>query len=69
MDMHSCDSSQIRRYGYDAETRMMAVEFHHGGLYHYSDVPPEVFAAFEANESKGSFLHHNIKGKYKFEKQ
>lgn len=69
MDMKDCTSSQISRYGYDAEARTMAVEFRRGGLYHYSDVPPEVFAAFEASESKGSFLHHNIKGRYKFEKQ
>ena len=68
MEMHECNSSQIRRYGYDPETRTMRVEFQRGGLYEYTDVPPEVFAAFLESNSKGSYHYHHIKGSYHYER-
>ena len=62
-------SSQIQSLGYDAETQTMAVQFHKGGVYHYSGVSPQTFEAMHAHESPGSYLHQNIKGKYKFQKR
>lgn len=66
----ACESSQFSQYGYDAETKTLAIQFHGGAIYHYDDVPQEVFDGLCGAESKGSFFIHNIKrGQFKFEKQ
>jgi len=62
-------SSQIQSLGYDAETQTMAVHFVRGGIYHYFGVSPQTFEAMHAHESPGTYLHQNIKGKYKYEKR
>jgi hypothetical protein len=64
-----CESSQISGFGYDAESKTLAVNFKHGGLYHYSAVPADVFAKMQSAESAGSFLHKHIKGTFNFTKQ
>lgn len=70
MQLHTLTgSSQIARYGYEPDTQTMAVEFVRGGLYHYFEVPPEVFEGFIAASSKGSYHHRNIKGAYRYERQ
>ena len=43
----ACESSQISAFGYDAASRVLAVQFPGrgttpGSVYHYADVPPEV---------------------------
>ena len=68
MEMFGCNSSNIARYGYDPKERIMGVEFRRGGLYHYKDVPHEVFNAFLEAPSKGSFHYQQIKGNYDWEK-
>jgi len=62
-------SSQVMSMGYDAETQTMAVQFSRGGVYHYEGVSPQTFEAMHAHESPGTYLHQNIKGKYKFQKR
>jgi KTSC domain len=57
-------SKQIKAIGYDPAAKTLAVQFLSGGTYHYADVPPELAGEFEKAPSKGSFLHHQIKGKY-----
>ena len=69
MDMQSVKSSQVAAIGYDPATKTMAVEFKHGGTYHYKDVPQEVFSGVATAETVGSALHQSIKGRYEFEKQ
>lgn len=68
------ESSQISAVGYDTNSRTLAVQFPGrgatpGSVYHYSNVPPEVFAEFQAAESKGTFFGKNIRGKFDYEKQ
>lgn len=57
-------SSNIAGIGYDAATRELAVRFHGGTLYRYSDVPPDVVAEFRGAESKGSFFARQIRGSF-----
>lgn len=69
-----CESSQVAGFGYDEETRTLAVQFPGrgatpGSIYHYSDVPPEVFAEFQASESKGKFFGSKVRGHFSYEKQ
>lgn len=62
--MHSVDSTCVARLGYDDEAEEALVEFHDAGLYAYGEVPPAVYAEFEAAESKGTFLNEVIKPGY-----
>jgi hypothetical protein len=72
--MTACASSQISGYGYDAATQTLAISFPGRGaqpdtIYHYFDVPPEVYAALQAAESKGKFFGAEIRTKFRYEKQ
>lgn len=73
IELHPVKSSQIHAIGYDAETKTLAVQFlskgKPGAVYHYFDVKPEVYAAFEASDSKGKYFSQWIKrAGYKFER-
>lgn len=60
-------SSQIISIGYDAESRVMDIEFKKS-VYRYQRVPRELFEMFMAAESKGRFLHQHVKGSFAYEK-
>lgn len=64
------ESSQIDSWGYDAASRRLAVKFKltQDKVYEYRDVPPEVAAAMEASDSKGSFVYRTIKPSYDFDR-
>lgn len=62
-------SSQVADYAYDAEQKILSVQFIGGGLYHYNGVPLSVVEEMGRAASLGSFLHENVKGKFPFEKQ
>lgn len=60
-------SSNIASVGYDAEKKILEIEFHHGAIYQYFDVPKEVYDGLMGAESKGSYYFHTVKEKYKYE--
>ncbi len=64
MDRTTVTSSNIASVGYDLETRTLEVEFKHGGVYQYAEVPPEDHAGLMAADSKGKFLNERIKLAY-----
>lgn len=66
MKMTPCKSSQVAEYGYDPDTKTLAVRYKSGGLYHYSDVTPEVHDELCKAESVGKFLGASIKGKFTY---
>lgn len=57
------NSSSIRAIGYDVY--ILAVAFHHGGVYRHSGVPESVFRALMAAPSKGAYYSHYIRGRYR----
>jgi len=70
-----CNSSQIHAYGYDPATKTLALQFKRkgengervgGSIYHYENVPADVYQAFVAAESKGRFFGAHIKGNADF---
>lgn len=68
--LEPCTSSQVKAYGYDAETRTLAVQFiSNNALYHYADVPAEVFEAMKAAPSVGQFFGKSIRPHYVCTKQ
>jgi hypothetical protein len=61
MDRTPVASSTIVSIGYDPESLTLEVEFKNGTVCQYTDVPPGEYEAFMYAESKGSYLHSNIK--------
>lgn len=59
-------SSNVASVGYDENSSTLEVAFHSGGIYQYFDVSPQVFEEFINADSKGKFLHREIKGIYDY---
>lgn len=68
--MCPCVSSQISEYGFDEATKTLAIKFKHGGsVYHYDNVPTEVYTELCGAGSKGAFFGKRIKhGGFNFTK-
>jgi hypothetical protein len=60
-------SSNIASVGYDAETRVLEVEFHGGRVYRFYDVPAESHAKLMAAESIGGEFARSIRNVFKHE--
>lgn len=62
-----CESSQLKEYGYDPASKTLAIRFKaNDALYHYSDVPPEVFESLTKAKSFGRFFGEHLRGKYEY---
>ena len=68
-EMVFVDSSNIEAIGYDETSRELHVQFLSGNKYVYDDVPSELFDAFMAAPSKGSFLNREIKEVFQYARQ
>ncbi|MBL8743328.1 MAG: KTSC domain-containing protein [Myxococcales bacterium] len=66
--MESVVSSNVARIGYDADSRVLTVEFRNGSRYEYENVPATEYAGFLGAWSKGRYLHRWIKGRYDYRK-
>jgi len=64
--VESPESSNIARFGYEADSQILGVEFTTGVAYHYFDVPESIFDEMKAAPSKGQFLAHRVKGTYRY---
>jgi len=54
-------STNLGTVAYNSGRRALTVEFAKGGLYRYSDVPPETYAAMLKAKSHGKHFHKNVK--------
>lgn len=68
MDRTPVSSSNISAIGYDADNQLLEVEFNNGSVYSYSGVPSGEYEGFMAADSKGKYLHANIKTRYSYVK-
>jgi hypothetical protein len=68
MERRKVSSSNIFSVGYDAENRVLEIEFVNGGLYQYFGVPQNVVDQFYAAPSKGKFLGSSVRNKYRTKK-
>jgi hypothetical protein len=66
MDRQNVASSTIASIGYEQQTETLEVEFLNGNIYQYYNVPPALFAEFQAAPSKGQFLNTMIRNAYAF---
>lgn len=57
-------SSTIASVGYDAEKAILEIEFHHGAVDQFYDVPKAVYDGFIQASSMGSYFRNEIKFKF-----
>lgn len=68
MERTPVSSSNISAIGYDADSLTLEVEFNNGSVYSYSGVPSGEYEGFMNSDSKGKYLHANIKNRYSYMK-
>lgn len=64
MERQSVQSSNLASIGYDAESEILEVEFNHGGIYEYLDVPSDVYEELMDADSHGVYFSANIRNNY-----
>jgi lysyl-tRNA synthetase class 2 len=62
-------SSAIKAFDYDEEKKILRIEFAHGGIYLYHDVPAELYKELQSAPSKGQFYLARIRDKFGFDKE
>jgi hypothetical protein len=66
MDRILVNSSNIITIGYNADSKILEVEFRTGKVYQYEDVPEDIYQELMAASSKGQFFHDNVMNQYNF---
>jgi hypothetical protein len=66
MNRISVSSSSIAEIGYDEPTQTLEIQFRHGGVYQYFDVPTRVYEELIAAPSQGRYVAEQIKGTYRY---
>jgi ATP-dependent DNA helicase RecG len=61
-------SSNIASVGYEKEARILEIEFHHGAIYQYVDVPEKVYEELMSSPSQGAYFMNEIKNKFEYQK-
>jgi hypothetical protein len=57
-------STNLAALGYNAEKKILAVQFKSGAIYHYADIPLKLALGFLQTDSVGRYYATQIKGKY-----
>lgn len=68
MTRQKVSSSNINSIGFDSSTSILEVEFKHGSIYQYSNVPASIYNALMAASSHGKYLNAHVKGVYGYKK-
>jgi hypothetical protein len=61
MEKHKVSSSNLISIGYEAQSKILEIEFNHGGVYHYYDVPNSIYKGLMNASSHGQYFDRNIK--------
>jgi ATP-dependent DNA helicase RecG len=62
-------SSTIASLGYDKEVQVLEIEFHHGAIYQYVDVPEKVYEELMSSPDIGAYFMNEIKHKFENQKK
>ena len=60
------ESSSIRAIWYDEKDNILEIEFHHGGIYQYFDVPVEEYMSLIDADSIGGYFNWEIRDDYDY---
>lgn len=64
MERQPVTSDNLAEVGYDADLETLEVQFRHGGVYQYYNVPPFMNERLMSADSLGRFFNAEIKGHY-----
>ena len=67
MERTYVESGNVISIGYEEDSSTLEVEFN-SGIYRYYGVPSYIYDELIGADSKGSYLHQNIKSSYSYEK-
>lgn len=67
MKRQTVESSNLRSVGYDEKTHTLEIEFQTGGIYHYYDVPSDVYQELMDAPSHGRYFLAEIKNVYRYD--
>jgi hypothetical protein len=59
-------STVISSMSYDVEAKLLTINFVTGRVYHYFDVPADVFQSLKTSGSKGTYFNLHIRNKYAY---
>ena len=62
------ESSNIQKVQYNKPTQQLFIEYVHGNVYQYNEVPSQIWNDIRIAESVGKYVNANIKGIYDFKK-
>lgn len=68
MKRETVSSSNLASIGYDTENEILEIEFNHGGVYQYFNVPEEVYEELMSADSHGRYFSANIRNDYEYQK-
>ena len=68
MERENVSSSNLASVGYDANKEILEIEFNHGGIYQYFDVPINEYEALMSADSHGKYFAANIRNDYEYSK-
>lgn len=68
MERIAVNSSNLSSVGYDEPTQTLEIEFNHGGVYQYYDIPENVHMELMNATSIGSYFNQNIRNIYSTQK-
>lgn len=66
MKRERVNSSNLASIGYNPGNRTLEIEFNHGGVYQYSDVPESEYKALMNADSHGKYFSANIRNDYHY---
>jgi hypothetical protein len=58
------ESTTLSTVAYDADRQLLQLEFHNRTVYHYFDVPADVYEALMRAPSKGIYFNSSIRGRF-----
>ena len=64
MERQPVTSSNLAEVGYDPELETLEVQFRHGSVYQYFNVPAFMYERLMSADSLGRFFNAEIKGHY-----
>lgn len=62
-------SNAVKSFDYDAEKKILRVEFGNGGVYQYHDVPETIYRELKESPSKGQYFNSQIRDKFGFDRE
>jgi len=60
------ESSMFASIGYDKKRNVLELEFNHGRIYQYYDVPQTIYKEIMGTSSKGRYFLANIEDCYEY---